>query len=123
MAILTHSFDSLRSYVGSFAWGPFVTFSRSTVLALLERIEIGQLVVRDSHGTVTVCGSPGIKDGSPRTELKILKETFWVRVMLFADMVSDRSCFQGRQARYPIAGDKGELTAASAGFRRELHVG
>lgn len=103
MAILTRSFDSLRSYVGSFTWGPFVRLSRSAVLALLERIEIGQLVVRDSDGTLTICGSPGIKDGSPRTELKVLKETFWVRVMLFADMVSERSCFHGCPARCTIA--------------------
>lgn len=87
MAILTRSLDSLRSYVGSFTWGPFVQLSRSTVLGLLSRVEVGQLVVTESDGTVTICGNPGIKDGSPRTELKVLKEAFWVRAMLFADMV------------------------------------
>lgn len=89
MAILTRSLDSLRSYVGYFTRGPFAQLSRSTVLGLLSRIEIGQLVVTDSNGTVTICGSPGIKDGSPRTELKVLKEAFWVRAMLFADMVGE----------------------------------
>ena len=87
MAIVSRTFDSLRSYLGSFTWDPFVKLSRSTVLALLSRIDVGQLVVRDTDGTVTICGNPGIKDGSPRTELRILKEAFWVRVMLFADMV------------------------------------
>lgn len=87
MAIFTRSLDSVRSYVGSFTWGPFVQLSRSTVLGLLSRIEIGRLVVTDSDGTVTICGNPGIKDGSPRTELKVLKEAFWIRAMLFADMV------------------------------------
>ena len=87
MAILARSFDSLRIYVGSFTWGPFVNLSRSVVLGLLSRVEVGQLIVKDSDGTVTICGSPGIKDGSPRTELKVLKEAFWVRVLLFADMV------------------------------------
>ena len=38
---------------------------------------------------MTICGQPGTKDASPHTELKVLKETFWVRVMLFADMVGD----------------------------------
>lgn len=90
MAIVTRSFDSLRSYVGNFTWGPFVTLSRRTVLGLLGRIEEGQLVVRDSDGTVTICGKSEIKDGSPRTELKVLKEAFWVRVMLFADMVGEQ---------------------------------
>lgn len=89
MAIVYRTFDSLRSYVGAFTWGPFVKLSRSTVLGLLSRIEVGQLVVKDSDGTVTICGQPGIKDGSPRTELRISKEAFWVRVMLFADMVGD----------------------------------
>lgn len=89
MAIVSRAFDTLRSYTGSFTWGPFVKLSRSTVLGLLSRIEVGQLVIRDSDGTVTICGQPGIKDGSPRTELRVSKEAFWVRVMLFADMVSD----------------------------------
>ena len=87
MAIVSRTFDSLRSYLGSFTWGPFVKLSRATVLGLLSRIEVGQLVVRDCDGTVTICGKPGIKDGSPRTELRVAKEAFWVRVMLFADMV------------------------------------
>lgn len=89
MAIVSRTFDSLCSYVGSFTWGPLVKFSRSTVLGLLSRIEVGQLVVRDHDGTVTVCGNPSIKDASPRTELRVAKEAFWVRVMLFADMVGD----------------------------------
>ena len=87
MALISRSFDYLRSYVGSFTWGPFVKVSRSTVLGLFSRIEIGRLVVTDSDGTVTICGTPGIKDGSPCTELRVLKEAFWVRVLLFADMV------------------------------------
>ena len=88
MAIVSRTLDSLRSYVGSFTWGPFVTISRSTVLGLLGRIQVGYLVVEDCDGTTTICGQLGAKDGSPHTELKVLKEAFWVRVMLFADMVS-----------------------------------
>ncbi len=87
MAILSRPFDSLRSYVGSFTWGPLVTISRSTVLGLLGRIQVGQLVVEDCDGTTTICGELGVEDDSPHTELRVLKEAFWVRVMLFADMV------------------------------------
>lgn len=87
MAIFSQTFDSLRSYVGSFTWAPFLKFSRSTVLGLLSKVEIGQLVVKDSDGKVTFCGPAGANDGAPRTELRVLKEAFWVRVMLFADMV------------------------------------
>ena len=89
MAIVSRTFDSLRSYLGSVTWGPCVKLSRSTVLGLLSRIEVGQLVIRDSDGTLTICGQPGVKDASPRTELRVSKEAFWVRVMLFADMVGD----------------------------------
>ena len=87
MAILSTSLDSLRRYAGNLTWGPFLALSRSTVLGLLGRIEFGQLVVRDTDGTATICGNPGIKDGSPRTELKVSKEAFWIRLLLFADMV------------------------------------
>ena len=59
------------------------------VLDLLARIEVGQLVVTDSDGTVNVCGSPAVKDGSPRAELKVKKEAFWVRLLLYADMVGE----------------------------------
>lgn len=89
MAIVSRSFDSLRSYLGSVTWAPFVKLSRSTVLGLLSRVEVGQLVIRDSDGTVEICGQPSIEDGSPHTELRVSKEAFWVRVMLFADMVGD----------------------------------
>lgn len=93
MAIISRTFDSLRSYVGSFTWGPFVTISRSAVLELLGRIQFGQLVVEDCDGTTTICGELGGKDGSPHTTLKVLKEAFWVRVMLFADMVRQLRTF------------------------------
>ncbi len=103
MAIVARTFDSLRSYLGSFTWGPFVNLSRSTVLGLLSRIEVGQLVVRDSDGTVTICGQPGSEDASPRTELRVSKEAFWVRVMLFADMVGDLiSAGPGVKASRPV---------------------
>ena len=98
MAIVSRSLDSLRSYLGSFTWGPFVKLSRSAVLGLLGRIEIGQLVVKDCDGTGTICGGAGENNGSPQTELKVLKEAFWVRVMLFADMVGSLKSIKARRA-------------------------
>ncbi len=44
-------------------------------------------MVTDSDGAVTVCGARKVKDGTPSTELRVLRETFWVRALLFADMV------------------------------------
>ncbi|MCJ1395389.1 hypothetical protein MMC18_008273 [Xylographa bjoerkii] len=83
---ITGTLDAVRGYAGSWTWGPVVDLSRSAVLSLLKRVEVGQIVVTDLNGTVTICGSPKPKDGSPRTELKVLKEAFWVRLLLFADM-------------------------------------
>jgi len=98
MAYLDHPFDILRTYAGSFTWQPLVRFSRGIVLDLLRRIAVGQIVVRDSDGAVTMCGAPQLKDGTPRSELRVLKETFWVRALLFADMVSIDLRHPGSQA-------------------------
>ncbi|MCJ1477693.1 hypothetical protein MMC13_006366 [Lambiella insularis] len=78
--------DTVRTYAGSWTWAPFLSLSRSAVLSLLRRVQAGQLVVTDTTGVVTICGSPKPKDGSPRTELRVLKDAFWVRLLLFADM-------------------------------------
>ena len=64
-----------------------VQISRSTVLSLLQRIEVGQLLVTDTDGSITTCGHIDGRDQVPRTGLKVLKEAFWIRLLLFADMV------------------------------------
>jgi len=66
-----------------------VNFSRNQVLSLLSRIEMGQLIVTDIDGSVTTYGSSRPKEGFTKTEFKVLRETFWVRLLLFADMVRD----------------------------------
>lgn len=87
MTFVSHSFDIVRTCVGSATWGPLVRLSRGLVLGLLQRVEIGQLVITDCNGAVFACGQAPAKGNWPKTELKVLKETFWVRVLLFADMV------------------------------------
>ena len=94
---LGRTFDIVRSYTGSWTWGPLVNLSRNVVLNLLQRIEVGQIIVTDCNGTVTKCGGnknipvatkDGWKDSSALvSELKVVTEAFWVRVLLFADMV------------------------------------
>ena len=86
-AAVTGTFDLLRNYAGSFTWAPVVDFSRTRVKALLQRIKVGQLVIIDRDGGFTVCGAAKPKNGSPRTQLRVLNEAFWVRLLLFADMV------------------------------------
>lgn len=87
MPMVSSSLNSLRSYVGGLTWAPLVNLSRTLVLGLLQRIEVGQIIVTDSDGAVFVCGLAWAKGARPKTELTVLRDTFWVRVLLFADMV------------------------------------
>ena len=91
-AFVTGALDILRGYAGSIAWAPLVEVSRGAVLSLLRRIEKGQLLVKDNEGSALSCGRVQIANGAtePRTELTVVREAFWVRVALFADMVSLR---------------------------------
>lgn len=59
------------------------------MLAVLSRIELGRIVVIDSDGTITYCGEPGESSKGPNAELRVVKDSFWVRALLFADMVRD----------------------------------
>jgi cyclopropane-fatty-acyl-phospholipid synthase len=88
----------------SLAWPHLVSLSRRAVISVLSRIATGQLVITDGTSNITtVCGalepkqpnSVGLKHkkekaSPPRAELKVLSESFWVRMLLFADMVSSR---------------------------------
>ncbi|KAI4150076.1 MAG: hypothetical protein LQ341_001181 [Variospora aurantia] len=86
MAVVAHSFDAARSFIGSFTWSPLVRLSRAAVLSLLGRVQVGHILIIDSDGSEIVCGERWAKEGVPATELKVLKEAFWVRLLLFADM-------------------------------------
>ncbi|TKA71624.1 hypothetical protein B0A49_03027 [Cryomyces minteri] len=91
---LVSRFNALRSYAGSYTWGPIVQLSRTAVVALLTRIEVGHLQITDVDGTVVSCGTAKRKDpqnekwndDAPAVELSVHKDTFWVRLALFADM-------------------------------------
>lgn len=89
MAALSRAWDSWRTSLEWMTWGPLVRFSQSTVLSLLSRIELGAIVVIDSDGTVSRCGEVGENTKGPKTELRVVKDIFWVRALLFADMVRD----------------------------------
>lgn len=86
-------FNALRTYTGSLAWNPLVQFSRNTCLSLLSRIQIGRLEIIDVNGeTYTLGGNkiPESKGGNilktPQVILRVHKDTFWVRLLVFADM-------------------------------------
>lgn len=87
--------QALSGYVASYGWGPLLSVSRSTVLSLLSRIQIGHLRVADVDGTASTYGRKEAVNGSseksvyslPNVELTVHKDIFWVRMLLFADMV------------------------------------
>ncbi len=45
---LARSLEVARGAVGGLAWGPAVTMAKSTMLAVLSRIEIGTLLLVDN---------------------------------------------------------------------------
>lgn len=86
---LTAVLDTAKGLVGSAAWGPLVTVSRTVILSLFKQIQHGQLAITDTDGGRAVYGCQDV-DGvapSPNVEVKVKRESFWVRLALFADMV------------------------------------
>ncbi|KAI5201576.1 cyclopropane-fatty-acyl-phospholipid synthase [Aureobasidium subglaciale] len=87
--------QALSGYVASYGWGPLLSVSRSTVLSLLSRIQIGHLGVTDVDGKVSAYGQKQVVNGKteknvyslPNIELTVHKDVFWVRMLLFADML------------------------------------
>ena len=79
-------FTALRDYTGSLAWHPLVHLSRITCLSLLNRIRIGRLEIVDIDGTNYICGTSIAVAGQSQAQLRVHKDTFWVRLLLFADM-------------------------------------
>ncbi|KAI4720835.1 cyclopropane-fatty-acyl-phospholipid synthase [Aureobasidium sp. EXF-10727] len=87
--------QALSGYVASYGWGPLLSVSRSTVLSLLSRIQVGHLSVADVDGKVSAYGHKKAANGEseksvyslPNVELTVHKDVFWVRMLLFADML------------------------------------
>lgn len=86
-SLVTSALDRVRNYAGAFAWGPLVQTSRQLVLALLLQIEHGSLTVIEKDGTRTLCGEAGAKPVQPAAQLRVIRDSFWLRLALFADMV------------------------------------
>jgi cyclopropane-fatty-acyl-phospholipid synthase len=88
--LIRSALDFVRGYAGSTAWGPLVALSRTGVLSLLQQITTGQLLVIEKDGAQTLCGQSSVADlpTEPKTELRVRNDAFWVRLALFADMVS-----------------------------------
>ena len=90
MDLLRSSVNLVKHYAGPVAWNPLVHLSRDAILAVFRRIEVGQLEITDCDGQITTCGAGQVEPGVTATAIVIHKETFWVRMLLFADMVGSQ---------------------------------
>ena len=89
-SLISGAVDQLCTSVGYIAGGQITKVARGLIYAVLNRIQIGQLVI-DEDGQQTACGSMNLAIGSPPlpvTILRVKNKAFWTRVAIFADMVS-----------------------------------
>lgn len=90
-----------RETVGGFTWGPSLKVAKWAVHSLFSNIEYGTLIVEDQvDGTNEFYGErlgraktatklvngEGRIGGIPRVVLTVKKSSFWMRLVLFADM-------------------------------------
>ena len=87
--VVTAALDRLRSYTGGFAWQPLIETSRAAVLNLLQRIEVGRLLIKEDDNKQFVFGEQAAAQEvlGPCSEWRVRREVFWLRLALFADMV------------------------------------
>jgi cyclopropane-fatty-acyl-phospholipid synthase len=100
---ITYGTDLFRSALGGLSWGPALSISKAAVTSLFARIEDGTLILtNEATGKSQVYGQKIAKETSKMTngtngtskkgsgrgkvELTVLKDTFWIRTFLFADM-------------------------------------
>ena len=85
MEALLRRVAPLYHAVGVNVWSPLVSFSRTAVLSIFENLEVGRFEIVDTDGSKHLFGN--VDSAYLRTLLKVHKDTFWVRLLLFADMV------------------------------------
>lgn len=64
---------------------PVTRLARSAIVALLQQIRIGRLVLVEDTNRQTTFGH---EKGDPTTCIHVLNGAFWLRVLLYGDMVS-----------------------------------
>lgn len=98
-------YNALVNTATAYTWPPLVALCRHAIISALSRIQTGQLVITDtSTNDVTIFGALEPKTDDPklnvangangiqnnkdlRAELRVVADVFWVRMLLFADMV------------------------------------
>jgi len=85
MNIISSLKSSILSTTGAYTLPPLVNICRQATLYTLKGIQKGTLSIEDVDGTKHEFGQG---DGAqPHSQLKILDDIFWIRLVLGADMV------------------------------------
>ncbi|QRV86399.1 cyclopropane-fatty-acyl-phospholipid synthase [Ceratobasidium sp. AG-Ba] len=82
-AALSRTMDAIASV----SWTPLARLAESGVVALMQRITVGHLrVLTSSH----IYNFPALEDGvtpeGPYAELRVVKDSFWIRLALMSDL-------------------------------------
>ena len=78
--------DTIRNALGGITWRPILSVSKSIIVSTFSRIVIGQLLLTTEDGEILHFGQSQ-KQNRIVAKLTVRKEAFWVRLLLFADMV------------------------------------
>jgi hypothetical protein len=84
--LISSQIVALKDGASNVAWSPLVQTARSLCLGILGQTAVGKLEISDCDGQFHVFGENKVGQG-PHVQLTVHKDTFWVRLALFADMV------------------------------------
>ncbi|CAB4380415.1 unnamed protein product [Rhizophagus irregularis] len=75
-------FQYAKEVVVSNSWEPLLHFARNTVLSLMSRIDVGHLRVLSKDCIYEF----GPKDSKLKSEIKIINDSFWARLLILGDL-------------------------------------
>ncbi|KAF7560239.1 hypothetical protein G7046_g3901 [Stylonectria norvegica] len=94
--------EVVRESIGSLTWDPALALAKPAIQSVLSQIEIGTLLIVDEPGEKRYVygqklsakaeshndesGLPRRVDATPRVEIVVKHDAFWMRLFLFADM-------------------------------------
>lgn len=81
------------------AWAPLLNLCRNGTISQLQNIKIGKLVLFEGGSSKASAVFGSDKEGVPVAFLDVHDDKFWVRLALFADMVSYKSALKMADVR------------------------
>ncbi|KAH9820281.1 Mycolic acid cyclopropane synthetase-domain-containing protein [Melampsora americana] len=84
LVYFNRAFDGLKESLVNRARGPLVLLARTTIIALMEKISVGELRVLTEQGIYTF-GKTTVEDGL-RAEIRVINDAFWVRMFMLSDL-------------------------------------